>query len=235
MSASNEPAKAAQATQLELSDDLVREYLKRNHDFLQRNPDLLDHLHVSHASGSAISLVEKQVSVLRERNMDMRHRLNTLTGNARDNDRLYEQTRHMVLQLLEVASIGELYTTFVDGMRERFGVEHACMILYGEASGTRDYRVETLERAKIEVGSLIRNDKGASGTLRAEELQFLFPDGGEVGSAALVPLSNGEPIGLIAVGSADAHRYSSGMGTLFLSHLADVIVRLLPRLPETAK
>lgn len=235
MSASNEPAKAAQSTQLELNDDLVREYLKRNHDFLQRNPDLLDHLHVSHASGSAISLVEKQVSVLRERNMDMRHRLNTLTGNARDNDRLYEQTRHMVLKLLEVRSVGELYTTFIDGMREDFGVDHACMILYGEASEHRDYRMETLERAKIEVGSLIRSDKGASGTLRAEELQFLFPDGGEVGSAALVPLSNGEPIGLIAVGSTDAHRYSSGMGTLFLSHLADVIVRLLPRLPETAK
>lgn len=234
MSASNEPAKAAQSTPLELNDDLVREYLKSNHDFLQRNPDLLDHLHVSHASGSAISLVEKQVSVLRERNMDMRHRLNTLTGNARDNDRLYEQTRHMVLKLLEVKSVGELYTTFIDGMREDFGVDHACMILYGEASEHRHYRMETPERAKIEVGSLIRSDKGASGTLRAEELQFLFPDGGAVGSAALVPLSNGEPIGLIAVGSTDAHCYSSGMGTLFLSHLADVIVRLLPRLPETA-
>ena len=37
-------------------------FLMNNGDFLQRNPDLLDHLHVSHASGSAVSLVEKQVS-----------------------------------------------------------------------------------------------------------------------------------------------------------------------------
>ena len=52
MAAGNEQAQAA-ATGIELNDELVREYLKENGDFLQRNPDLLDHLHVSHASGSA--------------------------------------------------------------------------------------------------------------------------------------------------------------------------------------
>ena len=84
----------------QLNDDAVREFLKDNGDFLQRNPDLLDHLHVSHASGSAVSLVEKQVSVLRERNVDIRHRLNDLTAHARDNDKLFEQTRALVIQLL---------------------------------------------------------------------------------------------------------------------------------------
>ena len=45
-----------------------------------------------------------------------------------------------------------------------------------------------------------------------------------------MPLANGKELGLIAVGSADANRYSSSMGTLFLTHIADVIVRLLPHL-----
>ena len=81
MSASNEQAAAAQVAaakdiNTELNDETVREYLKDNDDFLQRNPDMLDYLHISHASGSAVSLVEKQVSVLRERNIDMRRRLN---------------------------------------------------------------------------------------------------------------------------------------------------------------
>ena len=71
--------------------------------------------------------------------------------------------------------------------------------------------------------------------LRKEELSYLFPDAGEVGSAALMPLCNGDQLGLIAVGSSDAGRYSSSMGTLFLSHIADVMVRLLPRLPGTRK
>ena len=97
----------------ELNDEVVREYLKDHSDFLQRNPDLLDHLHVSHASGSAVSLVEKQVSVLRERNVDIRHRLKTLTTHARDNDKLFEQTRALVIKMLEADSVAGLYTAFM--------------------------------------------------------------------------------------------------------------------------
>ena len=230
MSASNEQQAAAAVAGVELNDEVVREYLKENDDFLQRNPDMLDYLHISHASGSAVSLVEKQVSVLRERNMDMRHRLNALTAHARENDQLYERTRGLVLQLMEASSIEDLYKTFMESMQNDFQVEHASMILYGESKSNDNCRIETRESAKVEIGSLFRGHKAVCGTLRKEELRYLFPEGGEVGSAALMPLSNSEQLGLIAVGSSDANRYNNTVGTLFLSHIADVIVRLLPRL-----
>ena len=234
MSASNEQAGASQAAGGELNNELVREYLKNHDDFLQRNPDMMDYLHISHASGSAVSLVEKQVSVLRERNVDMRHRLNALTGNARDNDKLYEQTRALVLKLLEADSIDALYCTFMDSMANDFEVEHASMILYGDdGDSPRGCRMDTRESAKNEIGALFRGHKAVCGTLRKEELNYLFPDAGEVGSAALMPLLNGEQLGLIAVGSSDGNRYNSDMGTLFLSHIADVMVRLLPHLSHS--
>ena len=226
---SNDQAEAV-ATPLELSDEQVRDYLKQNGDFLQRNPDMLDHLHISHASGSAVSLVEKQVSVLRERNIDMRHRLNALTANARDNDKLYEQTRSLVLALLDAASLDELYTAFMNSMERDFNVDYASLILFGETDEETSCRIEPAETAKIEIGALLKGRKPVCGVLRKEELAYLFPDAGDVGSAALMPLANGEELGLVAVGSADANRYSSNMGTLFLTHIADVIVRLLPRL-----
>ncbi len=233
MSASNEQAGAAQATGVELNDELVREYLKNHDDFLQRNPDMMDYLHISHASGSAVSLVEKQVSVLRERNVDMRHRLNALTSNARDNDKLYEKTRDLVLKLLEADSTEALYRTFMDSMADEFQVEHASMILYGDSDSAGDCRMDTRESAKKNIGALFRGHKAVCGTLRKEELNYLFPDAGEVGSAALMPLLNGEQLGLIAVGSSDGNRYNSDMGTLFLSHIADVMVRLLPHLSHS--
>lgn len=226
---SNDQAEAIVAAP-ELSDEQVRDYLKHNGDFLQRNPDLLDHLHISHASGSAVSLVEKQVSVLRERNIDMRHRLSTLTRNARDNDQLYEQTRRLVLALLDADSIDALYKAFMDAMSTDFKVDYASMILFGEAESGQACRIEAEEKARGDIGALLKGRKPVCGVLRKEELAYLFPDAGEVGSAALMPLANGEELGLIAVGSADANRYSSSMGTLFLTHIADVIVRLLPRL-----
>ena len=227
MAAGNEQAQAA-ATGIELNDELVREYLKENGDFLQRNPDLLDHLHVSHASGSAVSLVEKQVSVLRERNVEMRHRLNNLTANARENDKLYEQTRTLVLALIKARNIEGLYRSFMESMTEDFKVEHASMILFGEEPRAGDCRVEDIETARIEIGALLKGRKPVCGVLRKEELAYLFPDAVDIGSAALMPLANGA--GLVAVGSSDANKYSSNMGTLFLTHIAEVIARLLPRL-----
>ena len=217
-----------------LNDETVREYLKNHDDFLQRYPDMLDYLHVSHASGSAISLVEKQVSVLRERNTEIRQRLTALTSNAKENDTLYEQTRSLILKLLDADSTQSLYNTFMTSMKDDFQVDYASMILYGDDSSNEGWRTEPWESVKKEIGSLFRGHKAVCGTLRTEELTFLFAEGAEVGSAAMMPLSDGSPegesVGLIAVGSADASHYSNAVGTLFLSHIADVIVKLLKRL-----
>ena len=222
----------------QLSDDAVREFLKDNGDFLQRNPDLLDHLHVSHASGSAVSLVEKQVSVLRERNVDIRHRLNDLTAHARDNDKLCEQTRALVVKLLEADSISELYRAFTESMKTGFELEFGAMILFGDNTDEKDYRVDTAGNTQSNIGALLSGGKAVCGALRKEEFSYLFANDDnshkfhQGGSAAIMPLTDGAPLGLIAVGSSDANRFTSDMGTLFLSHIADVILRLLPRLPQ---
>lgn len=214
----------------ELTEEQVKQYLSENGDFLQRNPDMLDHLHISHASGSAVSLVEKQVSILRERNIDMRHRLKALTTNARENDKLYDQTRKLVLSLLDAGSLDELYEAFMQAMSTDFKVDYASMILFGEPGAESACRIEDPTAAREQIGALLKGRKPVCGVLRKEELAYLFPDAGEVGSAALMPITNGEEQGLIAVGSADANRYTTNMGTLFLTHIADVIQRLLPRL-----
>ncbi len=227
---------AQQKNDTGLNDETVREYLKNHDDFLQRYPDMLDYLHVSHASGSAISLVEKQVSVLRERNTEIRQRLKTLTTNAKDNDTLYEQTRSLVLKLLDADSVESLYGIYMNSMKDDFKVDFASMILYSESS-SEGWRTEPRESVKKQIGSLFRGHKAVCGTLRTEELAFLFAESAEIGSAAMMPLMNkaaeGEPLGLIAVGSTDANRYSNTVGTLFLSHIADVIVKLLARLNIT--
>jgi uncharacterized protein len=229
---------AEQASDTGLNDESVREYLKNHDDFFQRYPDMLDYLHVSHASGSAISLVEKQVSVLRERNTEIRQRLKTLTANAKDNDILYEQTRSLVLKLLDADSVESLYSIFMNSMKDDFQIDFASMILYGDTSSNESWRTEPRDSVKRAIGSLFRGHKAVCGTLRTEELTFLFAQSAEIGSAAIMPLfdksSEGEPIGLIAVGSADANRYNNATGTLFLAHIADVMVKLLARMnPES--
>lgn len=238
MSASKKQAVAERNRDTELNDEIVREYLKNHDDFLQRNPEMLDYLHITHASGSAVSLVEKQVSVLRERNVEMRHRLKALTSTARENDKLFEETRSLVVKLLEASSVGELYDSFMESMKTGFKAEYACMILFGEQDEQPAWRVESLESAQSAVGALCNGRKPVCGALRKEEFNYLFNSSGnpqpigQGGSAAVMPLTDGAQLGLIAVGSGDPGRYHSGMGTLFLAHIGEVILRLLPRLTQ---
>jgi uncharacterized protein YigA (DUF484 family) len=215
----------------ELDDEQVRNYLKQHSDFFEHHPDMLDHLHISHSSGTAVSLVEKQVSVLRDRNMEMRKRLNSLTENARDNDRIFEKTRSLVLGLLEANTPDQLGEAFNRSMSDDFGVEYASMILFGDPQlSSAQCRVDTAETARIEIGALLKSGKPVCGVLRKEELSYLFPKAGEIGSAAMMPLIGTTELGVIAVGSSDANHYNSSMGTLFLNHVGDVLIRLLPRL-----
>jgi uncharacterized protein len=232
---SAEPSAANSSKQAQLTDEQVRDFLREHSDFFERHPDMLDHLHISHSSGSAVSLVEKQVSVLRERNMEMRKRLNSLTANARDNDQLYDRTRALLLALLEARSEDDIGTAFSRSMKEDFQVEHASLILFGDPRETStNMRIEAADSARIEIGALLKNRKATCGVLRKEELSYLFPGAGDIGSAAVMPLIGGSDLGVIAVGSSDANHYSSSMGTLFLSHIADVLIRLMPRISQEA-
>ena len=217
-----------------LNDELVRAYLMENDDFLQRNPDMLDCLHVPHASGSAVSLVEKQIAVLRDKNVEIRHKLKALTDNARANDQLFEKTRRLVLTLLEAQSLPALYQAFSKSMTEDFGVEYASMILFGAYDEVdQNCRLDTAEHAKTNIGPLLKSGKPVCGAMRKEELSYLFPNSGNVGSAAMIPLDGEATLGLIAVGSSDANVYDNTVGTLFLSQIADVVVRLLPRYKQS--
>jgi uncharacterized protein YigA (DUF484 family) len=217
------------------TEESVREYLKQHEDFFERHPDMLDYLHISHSSGSAVSLVEKQVSVLRERNMEMRKRLNNLTTHARTNDNLYAFTRKLVVALLEAKSSADLAAAFDKAMKTDFEVEHTSFILFGDpADRRRGCRIESHDSASIEIGSLLKNGNATCGTLRKEELSYLFPATDGIGSAAVMPLVGQTELGVIAVGNSDASYYTSNMGTLFLNHIAEVLVRLLPRMDSSA-
>ncbi|WP_035516710.1 DUF484 family protein, partial [Pseudohaliea rubra] len=129
MAAQNPRQSAAETV---MDESQLRDYLLDNPDFFQRHPDLLRTLHIPHGSGDAVSLVERQVSVLRERNVDLRHRLKELTDAARENETLYVGTRALVLSLLEAASVTELLTRFEQGMSEHFDTAHAALVIYGD-------------------------------------------------------------------------------------------------------
>jgi uncharacterized protein YigA (DUF484 family) len=216
----------------EFPADDIAAYLKLHPDFFLKRPDLLMELAVAHPTGGAVSLLERQVSLLRERNMDMRHRLNNLLDNARANDQLFEQTKQLTLKLLETQSIDQIVDTFTTGLREDFHMDFASLVLFGNPQAHRGVRARVVpfSDARKQIDGLLQSSKAICGVLRPEEVQFLFPNHArEVGSAAVVPLAAGYPLGVLAIASGDAGYFRSTMGTLFLGYIAEVLNRILPK------
>ena len=194
----------------------VEAYLKANPDFFRNREEPLCELEVPHRAGAATSLVERQVSLLRERNIDMRHKLKDIVQNARDNDHLFHRTRIAVLNMLENAQNDALDEVVCTQLRQEVGADFVCLRFFDEANPQSDAPA-----------SLTRS--GAyCGPLKAPERDYLFADSADsVESAAVVSLiAGGNTLGLLAVGSSDPSHFASDVGTLFLEFIADVIARL---------
>lgn len=215
-----------------LDPEQIAAYLQQHPDFFVARQELLGDLFLPHESGPAVSLVERQVSILRERNMDMRHRLSKLLDNARDNDKLFDKTKRLVLTLLE----GQDFADIIDALHycfdREFGIHFTSMIVFGNIDKvpSSQARVVTLAEARDHLGTLLKNNRAMCGTLGKKELAFIFgKHADEIGSVATVPLIHGATFGLLAIGNRDPQYYRSSMGTLFLGYIAEVLNRLLPK------
>ncbi len=215
--------------------DAVRQYLVDHPDFFTDNADLLERLTLPHRSGGAVSLVERQVGVLRERNQEMRGSLNELMTIAGENDRLFTKTRRLTLAMLAARSVPELIESLYDSLGMDFRLEFYSLILLQDELSAQGTLARHLSRDKLH-GQVARAvDSGAAvvGPLRADEMGLLFgPAGEQVGSAAVLAIGKQQPLAILAVGNSDINYYQSDMGTLFIAHIGDMLEQLLPALRE---
>ena len=114
------------------TEKMVREFLRDNPSFLDKNTDILETLVLPHNSGKAVSLVERQVGVLRDRNKEMRSRLDNMLQTAHDNDLLFEKTKRLVLNLLEAKTLGALVEAVYDSLGKDYGIEFYSLTLLGD-------------------------------------------------------------------------------------------------------
>ncbi len=152
----------------------------------------------------------------------MRNRLNRLLETARDNDRLFQKTQKLVLAILDQRSVEGTVDAVESSLRDDYQVD-VCKVLLFDAS--------SLAAAQTSIGALLNTRQPTCGHLRPQEIGFLFAGASQpVRSAAVMPIARGNDIlGMLAIGSFDPDYYRSGMGTMFLTYIADVLNRTLPR------
>ena len=229
MSESQSGAEAAGA----LTEDNVAEYLAEHNDFFERHPAALEHLILKHASGSAVSLIERQVETLRSRNQQLQSRLTNLLETARENETRVRQINNLARMLIAARSANEVAKGLKACMAKDFGVDDVFLGLraVGESEEDSPLRYLAEDDALVtENENFFRMGQVLCSSLTPEKENQMFGNRKQtkpLRSAAFVPLGKPVTAGMLVLASCDADRFTPEKGTLFLELMAELVATAL--------
>ena len=145
-----------------LNDASVAEYLQTYPDFFERNSPLLAKLRLPHLRdvGATVSLVERQVEVLRERNQSLERKLKELVDVARANDALADRIHRLSQRLIRAHTLLETINAVETSLREDFDAMHSVLVLF----------LEQAPSLEAEAGRFLRS--GRSGRCRHQDVRI---------------------------------------------------------------
>lgn len=220
---------SAEAQEQQLATDLeLISLIRENADILQRHPELLAVLEVPHETGKAVSLIERQVGVLREKIQQQDDRLCELMDVARDNERLAQSRHGLALNLLSSHDLDDVVSTVLDVLSNQLAADFAVVKLFSNDQQRIDQSsglfVDASDGALNAFKTMLEHKNTVCGKATKEQKDFLFGDIAEsIKSVAIIPLVAGASLGLIGLGSNDINRFNPSMGTDFLAQIGELI------------
>ncbi len=202
--------------------------LRDNPDILDRHPELLPVLEVSHNSGGAVSLIERQVNVLRQQIKTQEKQLLELVDVARDNDRLADIRHRLAVDLLASHDVADVINIVLDAFKTALNADHAVIKLFSEDENlleqAPDLYVDKNDEALSAFKTMMQHKNTVCGKSTEEQKAYLFDEqASSIKSVAIIPLVAGANLGLVGLGANDMARFSSSMGTDFLSQIGELI------------
>jgi len=210
------------------TDKAAIDYLEEHPDLLQRYPDLLTSLQIPHFSGrGSISLIERQVKLLREQNQHLEGQIHELVETAQKNEGLSEKMHRYSIGLMQAEGIDDLLSISMQTLKNVFDVDTAAVRFKPSIEtdiGLNDDEVISDKAYAALLDSLGIGRGNCHNDLDDALLHALFGKGAEgIRSCGLAALDTPHRIGILALGSTNKDRFAPGMGTLFLERLGELM------------
>ena len=217
-----------------VSASIVAEYLKNHVNFFDEHPEVLRELEIPHQTGGAVSLIERQVQVLRQDTRQLRQRIRDLVEIAKDNDQLMAKLHHVSTELVSAQNLDEYLQVLNESLLHDFAADAVSIRLLdailGAPEASRDELVPAGHEAWQLFESILTRGKPVCGRFNRQQLEFMFPGKeDDMKSVAVVPLHSKGRMGMFCVGSADPNRFRAGMSTTFLAYLGEMASVVLNR------
>lgn len=217
-----------------INADQVANYLRDNPTFFEDYAPILAEIQLPHPHGGrAISISERQILTLREKNKILENKLTELIQFGEENDKLSEKIHHLAVALLGEHQLESVIDMICASLEEQFGVPHVTLRLWGQENRLdgrpefTDVNQELKEFAKA-------MNTPYCGQHAVYEVDHWFGESaGHLRSFALIPLKRDRVFGLLVLASEDAARFCQGKGTLYLHRLSELAsVAILRALDE---
>jgi uncharacterized protein len=216
------------------SHEQVAQYLRENPGFFDLHADMLAAITVPHPHGGrAVSLVERQVDILRDKNKALELRLADLLRIGQENDAISERLHRWTRDLLRVRDPAQLPSVAIDGIGAAFTVPQVALRLWRVDGAYRGLSfAQDVEPEMVALADSIKQPYcGPNADFKAAT--WLPGGGADTRSIALLPLRVGfapESFGLLVMGSPDPDRFQTGMGTAYLERIAELASAALSKL-----
>ena len=216
-------------------EEEIGNYFQEHPTFFEDHLDLLGTMLLPHETGQAVSLIERQVAVLRQQKEEQQKKLQSLIITAQQNEKLNNNVNSLILDLLDANSLDEVLNLIEQRIRSDF--EADAIVIKLLASGNEILKAHedltAWQQPALVIGEKVMTGRQpVCGSFKSDQMLALFDDS-EIQSASVIPLvedkNSKNCYGIVAIGSYDPQRFRADMGTIFLSLLGKVLTRILKR------
>ncbi len=198
-----------------MRDEEVARYLQDNPQFFEHHADTLAQINLPHPHGGrTISLSERQLLALREKNKELEKNLREMIAYAQDNDALQRKVHEFVVLLFAARSLAALQEMIPHLLRDIFAIPHTVLHLWQSEPPS----AEVLAFADAQTQPVCLHHP-------AHDTAAWFGEhAAQLHSYAYLPLHAGSnTIGMLVLASEDKQRFYPEMGTVFLRRIAEAV------------
>lgn len=190
-------------------------YLQDHPKFFEDHVETLVQINLPHPHGGrTISLSERQLVALREKNKQLEKNLREMLALAQENDALQHKLHEFIVTLFAGRDLDTLQEMIPHLLRDIFAVPHTALCLWQ----TNPPSAETLAFADAQAQPVclhhaVHDTAGWFGENAAQLHSFAY-----------LPLHAGsETVGLLVLASEDKQRFYPEMGTVFLQRISEAV------------
>ncbi len=214
-----------------MKSEEVAQYLQDHPQFFEEHAELMSHMVIPHPHGGrTISITERQMLSLRDKNKQLEVKMNELLQFGEENDAISEKMHRLGVAMIAAASFQSVLHTLNFHLRDDFSIPHVALRLWNRPDSAEELPEFAEVSAELQAFAETLGQPYCGSTSGFETSSWFGEASKQVRSQALIAMRNGGgTIGMIALGSEDAQRFYAGMGTLYLERLGEMASAALAR------